>query len=100
MRCLSTQFTLRTKQNVCAKLSRYRDTLRTAIEKTIGILTALTYYYVTHHMHNNRDPYIAKPSRLIAPEDERAMLDKLLNDPRGERTVRRQRLYVHRLFET
>eukprot|EP01046_Picozoa_sp_COSAG06_P033423 COSAG06_NODE_3410_length_5383_cov_180.550530_3_plen_62_part_00 len=45
-------------------------------------------------MHN-RDPYIAKPSRLIAPEDERAMLDKLLNDPRGERMVRRQRLFDH-----
>ena len=37
-----------------------------------------------------RDPYIAQPSRLIAPEDEKALLDKLLHDPRGERSARRR----------
>eukprot|EP01043_Picozoa_sp_COSAG02_P017730 COSAG02_NODE_811_length_16911_cov_343.583095_1_plen_426_part_00 len=37
-----------------------------------------------------RDPYVAQPSRLIAPEDEKALLNKLLHDPRGERSARRR----------
>lgn len=37
-----------------------------------------------------RDAYVAQPSRLIAPADEKALLNKLLHDPRGERVARRR----------
>lgn len=37
-----------------------------------------------------RDAYVAQPSRLIVPEDEKAMVNKLLHDPRGERLARRR----------
>lgn len=37
-----------------------------------------------------RGAYVAQPSRLIAPEDEKKLLNKLLHDPRGERHARRR----------
>ena len=41
-----------------------------------------------------RDAYVAQPSRLIAPETEKELLNKLLHDPRGERLARRRAVDV------